>query len=109
MLSLDDGLTRRTLNTSPTVRDIFALKSSIPVYAFPFINTFCHLINSSVAEFYDRTPFVMPTLYGERNQYFYGAQSLRDYQPRFENDSLAHETETSPPPAIKLVFQEVSG
>ena len=65
------SLTRPASNASPILRDSFALKSSHSIYAVQFISIFCHFINSVVAKFYDRSPFLMPTQYGNRTQYFY--------------------------------------
>ena len=46
---LDDNQTKLTSSTSPTMYDIFTLKSFNPVYAIQSINNFCHLINQNVA------------------------------------------------------------
>ena len=71
MYSLDDGLIRPTSNTSPAVSSIFTSKSSNPVDAIRFINTFCHFTNSNMAKSYDQIPFLMQTQYGNEDQYLY--------------------------------------
>lgn len=47
----NDGLTRPTSNTSPTICSIFTLKSCNSDNGFQSINLFCYFINSDVAKF----------------------------------------------------------
>ena len=74
---------------------IFSLKSSTPIYAVQFLNTFCHFTNSIVATFYDQMPFLIPTGMMMGPSIFIEAPSLGDCQPRLKSHSPAHEMETS--------------
>ena len=89
MYSLDDGLIRPTSNTSPAVSSIFTSKSSNPVDAIRFINTFCHFTNSNVL-WPDTIPDANPV-------WWWGPVSLWRQWDGYNT-----------PPDIKLVFQKNS-
>ena len=108
MQSVHEGLSSPSSSTSPTMRIIFILKSSNPMYAVPFINTFYHFINSNVAKFFNQMPLPMLTQYGDLDQCLYWDTICR-WLPTKAEEQLTYPWKWDFTLAgMKLLFQEVS-